>query len=577
MEITPISWFPVKVKNDKSYIYCFTDNGLIIKFPAISLSLLQFASELPESNFWDKRVQIANFNLDDLSNESKNDKESLVTWIEAKCNIPLLDAFFASMSITPYANLQITNYIESLKSNKILETSYVMLSDTNQKNMNININRLFYSFLDNETIDVLIDVNKTITHLRYVIGKIPTANNVKVFADIDLLLEAFFFLITTHNISRIYCYNIHIVKKLSLKIRNKLPNISKLSWLPPLIYEKKVATNFGEMMIEKIKIIGVEQIDIYKFMKRFYPGLSSYDIETINSFYSNSFDSSIKSRDANSAEVLYELFKLLSIDDNLEKLANITGVCIEDLLDLSTKDLVKKMMFRIDPTTSFADKGWKEPKVKCITPGLYNDVYVYDYSELYLISMRNSKDNITKMLADLISDTPPEFISTVYHSEFVKLDSDEVMTKLDEIIGRKDVIEISSYTLKVIGDNLANWVRKLSHYPGYLVLSHDSYIICDDLGHISVYGLNEICHPPFLAASIYIGDLLSYIFGLVDDNSEPKIPDVKEVEMGLINKEYVYTINGMTNINEYTGTTLDRAWYRKKLLGYREILLPFFS
>ena len=140
------------------------------------------------------------------------------------------------------------------------------------------------------------------------------------------------------------------------------------------------------------------------------------------------------------------------------------------------------------------------------------------------------------------------------------------------------VFEISSFILKTIGigieENNSGYVKKLAHYPYYLVLSHDSYIIQDDLGNITLYGLSELCSPVFPAAKEYINSFLLYIFGSLDP-SEPQPPEVREVDQGLINGEYVQTINGPQLVSEYMGSPLDRSWYRKKLLYYREMLLPF--
>ena len=587
MDINPICWFPVITKGDKSHIYCFTDNGYVIQFPAITISLLKFEAEVPDPNSktnnsenYDKNVQVCNFDVKLLSKSESTPDREFVSWIDSKTELPLLEVFFSQLNIRPYTQLHITNYVPNVNNKYLLETSYVTTSEDISDEIDKDVNSLFYHFPNDiyqDPVHVTLMVGGKMINHQLLISKTPVSN-CRIFSNETDLLDFFFSLIPTYNIFRIYSYNDDLVNRVR---RYKLPNISKLSWLPPVIYEKNG--------ILKLKMIGIEQIDILKFMKRFYPGLPSYNLEIISDFYSKS--------SGTPSEILANLVDCLNINKNLEKLANICAVTIVDVLDLSFKELVNKCLFHLDETTVFSSNSYMSPKIKSPLPGLYSDVYVYDYSEIYVKAMgskkfderqetnhktndllsvteRNrdkSKFQLTKVLSELISDSPPEFISNIYHSEFV---IKEKLEQLDAVLARKDVFAVGPYILKTVGENTGNWVKKLAHYPNYLVLSHDSYIIQDDFGNIWFYGLSELCHPIFPAAELYIHDFLLYVFDC-NSNGEPPIPEVREPELGIVKRSYLQTINGIEDVSEYRGAPLDKLWYRKKLLGYREMLLPF--
>ena len=597
MEINPLTWssFKNKIEN-KTYILCFTDNNYIIKFPGIICNLLKFPGDISGSSNYDKKVQILNSEITDLNPDS-------VTWTEAKINLPPLDVFFSSMGISPYSTLQISNYVTSPESSKLnkgytmLETSYVISGSSGVggvggggggNNNSKKINRLFLS-IDSDGLDITIQTSKVV-NLKFCVSKIPVSG-FKIFVNESEMYDAFFTLFVTSNINRFYFYGIMTQKKILeivKKYKIKSP-ISKIPWLPPIIYEKKCSNSvYGEVIVEKLKLLGIEQIDLHKFMKKFYPNLSSYDLNTINNFY-------VGARTNNISEMLCKLCEELKVDFIMERMSDLCGVINEDLLDSSDTKLVSKMMFKIDPTTLFGKLNIKTPKTKYPSSGLYSDVYVYDYSELYLTvieareskEVKGTKDNFN--LSELISNspTPPDFISSLYHSSFIEGKGD--IDQLEEMMKRDDVFEIGSGTLKTIGENSASWIKKITHYSQYLILSHDSYIIQDDFGQITFYGLSELCNPSFPVAKSYILDFLKYLFSLDECENdgggsregkenrreEPNIPEVKEIIEGLINNEYLQTINGIQSINIYKGLPLDRTWYRKKLLYYREMMLPF--
>ena len=308
-----------------------------------------------------------------------------------------------------------------------------------------------------------------------------------------------------------------------------IPRISKiLSFLPEISYHS-YPTPFGREMAPTISLPGTESIDLVHFYRRFYPQFSNYRLGAISDALLDEAENEIFEESTTSAR-LSELWSVTEVHSRIESVCNNLGVSADVLLRESFADILHRSVYNIDAGAAIiTGKKDKPDHFKEAVRGVYRNVLLYDYSELYRRLMVNSGQVIASTLGERLEDAPPGLIMEAFYSEYV--DRTKLIplmnAMLESIISSEKIIAIEPVFIRSVGPLPADWLKLISTIPCYVSVAKASHIILDTRGSIESSGLAKLCRPKFELANDVIRQYITKVYrGRVADFQVPKLEDV---------------------------------------------------
>jgi DNA polymerase elongation subunit (family B) len=313
---------------------------------------------------------------------------------------------------------------------------------------------------------------------------------------------------------------------------------------------------FGRNYTQEIFLPGVEQLDLALYIKKFHPGLQNNKLGTVgmkflgvgktglsipelNQFYRTGDPEGLKIGGEYSLQdsiLLAELQEKLQIDQKIEELANVAGITTEQVLKLSDQEIVNHLLFQLDPGLYFLQgNAGDSPYLSLAKPGLYHpNVYIYDYSPLYVRAMIESKNSLNLKIAIGLFGAYPSLIYKIFYSKvldrnFIDQLLNRYLIEIDSetIFARTEYLISSMAPLKFTGDEIYQ-PKLVEKHRGYLSITKTNYITMDSENNLTRYGTSDICKPPYPLAEKVVTQYLEYFFGigpaLGDIQIGPNIP-----------------------------------------------------
>ena len=348
----------------------------------------------------------------------------------------------------------------------------------------------------------------------------------------------------------------------------EVPKISKVLSLIPRTASHYYPTPFGREMARTILLPGTEIIDLIHYYRRFYPHLKNHRLDTIAKFFLkegktgltieemmeairvNDADKIAKVVDYSFVDSLrmYQLWDSTNIQSRLETVCNNLGISIDTLLHESFERIVNLAVYNIDAGSALVGGTKGKPNhLNEAVKGIYRDVYIYDYSELYREIMLNSDQPIASVLAERLEGAPPQLILAAFYSEFV--DRSDLLplftSMLDSVIGTKTVIALEPTIIRSIGPLNSEWLNLIERAPSYVAVGKASYLVIGNDGTLETAGLSKLCRPKFELAADVIYQYLSRVYA--NELDQFMIPDLKllPIEKMILTEK----IGDITNIN----------------------------
>jgi len=573
----------VRVPRKSTFILKFAediDDDMISNISEILSPTTILVSELD-----DKILIVRAPELSPIELTANPDNEDVATWIDAKQDPHgELESLWEARNIGPYEWISINGFTPlpgkytSCDLNIITDDTNIEPSD--QSFHDINLRLLFWDIETNASkpgefpqssnpddfifMISLITVNKEGTN-SYVIVKgnvnideINTGDSSVVITkakDEKDLISQFFAIHSTFKPDREIYYNgdmfdmPYLLDRLTLH-NYEVPKISKILPLIPPVTTHRYPTPFGSEIARTIKLPGTEIIDLLHYYRRFYPHFKNHRLDTVaRNFLGRgktdlSIDemmNAIRTNDPNKiARVvdysyvdslrMYELWNITNVQSHIETICNNLGISTDSLLRSSPSHIIDLTVYNIDPGSVLVDGETSKPMhLREATNGIYRNVFIYDYSELYRQVMLTSTQRIAVVLANRLEESPPLLIVSAFYSKYV--DRDELLpqlnTLLDKIINTNTVIALEPSIIRSIGSLEADWLKIIDTSPCYVSVTKASYITLNNNGEMETAGLGRLCRPKFELASEVIQNYLSSIYsGNLKDFVIPELDTV---------------------------------------------------
>ena len=488
-----------------------------------------------------------------------------------------LQSLWETLSIGPYDVLQIENYAflpdtyTSCDLNIRTEEDYISSATID---ISIIPQRLF--FWDIETFSKSGEFPNSINpdDIIFMISIITVSNNdytgyviVKGDVNIDLinrndvviikaddepdLITKFFTIYNNFRPDRLIYYNgdsydmPYLLDRVKIN-KLKIPNISKILSFTPRAIKHSYSTPFGREFADTLNIPGTEIIDLLHYYRLFYPYLKNHRLDTVarqfigegktgltidemmETVSTNNSDKFAKVVDYSYIDSLrmYELCQTTNVQNNLETLCNNLGVDINTLLHSELENIISRVVYNIDAGSALLKGQYDNPQhLKEAVKGIYRNVYVYDYSEIYRQIMLESGQSIASTLAVKLDGAPSKLIVTAFYSNYVDRTQllDMVNNLLNDLLKTDLIIAVEPFVLRSIGPLELPWLTTLYTSPYYISISKASYMILDNEGELETAGLAKLCRPAFPLASDIIRQ---YLLAIYSDKIY-KIPDIK--------------------------------------------------
>ena len=320
-----------------------------------------------------------------------------------------------------------------------------------------------------------------------------------------------------------------------------LQHFSKINNYTVPLTKVWVETPLGEDEVNMLYLPDTDIIDLVHYFRRFYPELPSKRLDVVaNTFLGagktglpiSEMQGIVRTQDPNRmSEVvrysyidtlrMYELWvnPRLRVAERIEQVCNNLGIETSILLRARNSDILRRLAFNIDESTIFigsraAEKPKSNPSfsntfrgrkgaktaITHIAPaksGVYRDVNVYDYSEIYRLLLLQSPDAITSIMGDRLDQSSPGLIEAAFYSNFVQRPQVEFSAFLIDIQHRFSVIAVEPTTVKVVGNFSHPNMQLLRQEALYIPLGKVSYIALGVDGIFSFAGIARLARPAF--------------------------------------------------------------------------------
>lgn len=368
----------------------------------------------------------------------------------------------------------------------------------------------------------------------------------------DLIIQ-FFGIYSTFKPDRSISYNgdmfdiPYLLNRISMN-NIEIPKISKVLSITPSISYHDVITPFGIEKRETIIIPGTEILDLFNYYRLFYPNLKNHKLNTISGEFldqrkftmgDNQIIEALKTNDpdkiANIVDYSFidilrisELWDHNSIQLKVETICNNLGISTDTLLRKDINNIIDLAVYNIDAGSALMGGKIDKPNhLKDAIRGIYRNVFIYDYSELYRNIMLMSKEPIINILANRLEGAPPHIILSAFYSKYIDRTNllPEFTKELNNIISTKTIIAIQPTIIISIGPLIIDWLKIINTKPFYISVSNASYIILNNNSEIDSVGISKLCRPKFELAN----DIIRQYFNLAYSNefNKFKIPDLK--------------------------------------------------
>lgn len=226
----------------------------------------------------------------------------------------------------------------------------------------------------------------------------------------------------------------------------------------------------------------IEKIDLKNYYRktRLFSPVKNSQIDTLN--LCESFTGT------NSTQSYFEFF------------CNNLGISFDTFLNKSLTKTIDIACYNIDAGACLI-KGRKDyaKHLEKPQPGIYQNIYIYDYSEIYRHLLVTSGQFIGSILGERLESSPPELIYEGFFSKYV--DRTKLLPLLSDFLNKihktKSIIGIDSTTIFSVGvlsNNKLNFIDKI---PWYVSPGDSSFLIIDNSGQIKKYGLSDFFRPKF--------------------------------------------------------------------------------
>lgn len=331
--------------------------------------------------------------------------------------------------------------------------------------------------------------------------------------------------------------------------------------------------------------IGLESIDMLLYFQKYYPYLPNHKLETVGQFILGEGKTGLPIEDlftayeSGDAEqiglaadyaiqdsvLLSKLEQSLQLDRQLNALANVSRMTVDDLLTSTEEEVIKQIIFVINPKWSNNVTTINIPDKNSMTnDGIYQDVYVYDYSMAYLAIMLSSDNPKVKAFAmKLIDDSNnviawPRLIAKSFYSQVypvaerpyaIKQLKETVFNRIKELNGANSIISTDWTTIKSALPIELDNINLVMKHKYYINLGKSSYFYGQSLQSLKCTGQSGLCRPAFPLAASFIKTGLSNIY---NNDTLPQVPSVASLAtedweqfilLEKFNKEGVYRSN----------------------------------
>jgi DNA polymerase elongation subunit (family B) len=367
------------------------------------------------------------------------------------------------------------------------------------------------------------------------------------------LLTKFFGLYNTFQPDRQIYYNgdmfdmPYLLNRLSIH-NSEIPRVSKVLSLTPWVIDRGYPTPFGREFERTMVLPGTEILDLIHFYRRFYPHFKNHKLDTVSKSFLGEGKTdltitemmeAIRTNDENKlAKVvdysfvdslrMKELWDASQVQNQLESVCNNIGVSIDTLLRSSFETIVDKAVYNIDAGSAIIKGKYDLPNhLKEAVKGIYRNVYIYDYSELYRQSMILSEQTIAVALGNRLEGAPPKLIMTAFYSPYIDRTelSPLLISMLDSVLETNMIIAVEPFIIRSIGPLNAEWLREINRSSCYVSVAKASYIVLNNSGELEPAGLSKLCRPKFELAEDIIKQYLTLIYS--NNLKEFEVPDMK--------------------------------------------------
>jgi hypothetical protein len=306
------------------------------------------------------------------------------------------------------------------------------------------------------------------------------------------------------------------------------------------------------------------------FLKNTYlPTTNEKILENLNS---NNFNKILLNAYYDSYDI-YELIKKDEILQKLEKICNKLGCTIYDLHSSNFNNI-----FPILNLTIFKDI-LKEPIINYNKNnfGIYKNVYVYDYIEIYRQIMLLSENKLTQMLAYKLENAPAKLIYEIFNSKYLENDMKKIKLFFKYVYENYEIISIDNQYMFLKNKIKSNILKQIDNLK-CLVYTKDNNIIRLDKKN-NIY---STIHISFILAYDIIGMFLSkrQESSKMKESSKTNkikkfiIPNIKKLEYEKFiitdknnTSKYIMSDNGSVSVNLINNSTIINYSYYIELLN----------
>lgn len=367
------------------------------------------------------------------------------------------------------------------------------------------------------------------------------------------------------------------------------------------IMEIKIPTPFGRETKSTFDAPGVEIIDLTIFYRRFYPGMINYKLETIgNKFLGEgktgldveTMFSIIESmnRDMMAKVVwysykdtllLYRLWSKYDVNHIISSLCNFSGCTSEELLRMSDKLLVRRLINNIDPSTSIGDFTIKKkiPYIKVAKKGFYTNISIYSYEHIILRAFEMLLENIdidnpgrqyvTKVF-DSIKEFPCRIQGMVLNSTaFYGSNLSKYMNQLLDLIPELIAVDEDYFYCKSNNslDDLFGAPRQ--KYILYAHFGSGSSIAVVNPSTLIRFGSNKICRYKYEYIRIIVDDYLMKII----NGKDPRGKKIDPNDIESMSSHLLTLTSKVKSLDHYSGKKETIQYTLAKIIAEKGIVV----
>lgn len=368
---------------------------------------------------------------------------------------------------------------------------------------------------------------------------------------------------------------------------------------------------------------GVEQLDLMYYFRRFHPGLANYRLDTVANIFIGSGKTGLSIEELNHAYEVGDKIKLregaeygmvdsillrklsdqLNIDGRLDSLAAVSGLTVPEILRLPILEMANRIAYRVDYNHLFRSQRMMtkvNQGVKSV-PGVYQNIYLYDYSSIYVEIVRSIGTPETYELSNIMEIGFPELRSTIFKLNIAARSMlDGKYLSMLKRFDNEMIIFRDQHLLMSQGTNSSKLLKLIMRYDYIYTFSDSSYVTITsdaDGTNIQKYGRSELVKPKFPLASKVIDHYLLANVGLAIPDEDVSIGPETPLEYFIgtekltqysakatakilleqyggdlqtwVNVEWVQTVDGPLLLSLYDTQAIDYdfyATYTRKLL-----------